>query len=71
MKEIEPIRFEIKTIENVSKFIESLIDGNNNYSFHVTTDDFQANKPSEERWYIVEVIDKSKLEKIIVFEDSI
>jgi hypothetical protein len=60
------MRFEIRGIENVGKFISSLIDRNNEYTFHVLTDYEQAHQVEDQRFYIVEVASKSNEEQFVL-----
>lgn len=64
------MKVEIRGIENVGKFISSLIDRNNDYTFHVLTDDEQAYQVEEQRFYIVEVATKSGDEKFVLDKED-
>jgi hypothetical protein len=57
------ISLNIKTLDNVSKLIESL--SNAYYSIHIWIDDHQAHQPPHERWYTVEIADRTNNENFI------
>jgi hypothetical protein len=59
------ISLNIRTIENVSKLIDSLTDRNHTYTFHVWCDEYQSLQKPENRWYTVEVAYFSNGERFI------
>jgi len=54
----------VQGITKLANLIDSLTDGN--YTFHVYSDDFQASRPREERWYVVEVADWREEERFVL-----
>lgn len=48
-------RLSVKGIENLMNIIDGL--SSSDYSFHILIDDHQAQKPKEERYYILEIAD--------------
>ena len=58
----------VQGIQNLGNLIDSLSDGN--YSFHISTDSYQAQKPADKRYYIVEIADLRDNEQFIFDGDE-
>jgi len=59
------IKLNVKTIENVSKLIDSLTDRNHAYTFHVWCDEFQSLQKPQDRWFTVEIADSNDGQRFI------
>jgi hypothetical protein len=64
------IKLNVKTIENVSKLIDSLTDKNYAYTFHVWCDEFQSLQKPQDRWFTVEIADLNDGQRFMLDNES-